>query len=220
VPLPVDPLPLVEPDADGELLELDVDGELIEPDEPDDPEADGELLEPAPDVLEPYWLLPLTEPDEPEEPVPDVLGDADGDWLSEMPATCIACWLQRSKSARLSEPPPAVAATGSMSAPTATDANAILSVIFGPPEVCFVHSGETFKGAAIERSRGAPRRTARGRRASRFRGVHSAIQHARSYSEHPARARGQRRACSARASEGGAVSGGGSDRARQARRPR
>jgi hypothetical protein len=50
-----------------------------------------------------------------------------------------------------------------MSAPTATDANAILSVIFGPPEVCFVHSGETFKGAAIERSRGARRRRPAGR---------------------------------------------------------
>jgi hypothetical protein len=57
-----------------------------------------------------------------------VLGDAEGDWLPEMPATCIACWLQRSKSARLNEPA-AIAVTGKSNAPIATDMNADFNVI-------------------------------------------------------------------------------------------
>jgi hypothetical protein len=112
---------LTPPDADGELT-LPVAGELtVLP--------DGELvLTPvplvapvcgAPDAL----VLPLTEPDvpvldcvpvliEPDAPL-SVVGDADG--LTETPAACIACWLQRSKSARVMAPWP-MAMAGSRTA--------------------------------------------------------------------------------------------------------
>jgi hypothetical protein len=110
---------VLDPEADGVLVEPEVDGVLVEP------ETDGVLL--VPDV--PLGLV-LIEPDDP--PVPDVDGDAAGDWLSEIPATCIACWLQRSKSARLSVPP-AMAAAGSSSPPIATDATAILNVLIIEP---------------------------------------------------------------------------------------
>jgi hypothetical protein len=124
---PVAP-PALDPEADGVLVELEVDGVLLEP------ETDGVLL--VPDV--PLGLV-LIEPDE-LPPVPDVDGDAAGDWLSEIPATCIACWLQRSKSARLSVPP-AMAAAGSSSPPTATDAIAILTLlIMEPPRMNYGHT--------------------------------------------------------------------------------
>ena len=117
---PVAP-PAPDPD-DGVLVDPEADGVLVEP------ETDGVLL--VPDV--PLGLV-LIEPD--ELPVLDVDGDAAGDWLSEIPATCIACWLQRSKSARLSVPP-AMAAAGSSSPPIATDATAILNVlIIEPPRM-------------------------------------------------------------------------------------
>ena len=120
-----DVVPLVlEPDADGEVvplvLEPDTDGDVVplvlEPDGDVVPEADGALV-----------LLPLDDRlPEPDVPEPDEVGDADGDWASAIPATCIACWLQRSKSARLSEPPPASAALGRSRAAIPTDANVIL----------------------------------------------------------------------------------------------
>jgi hypothetical protein len=94
------------PDADGELT-LPVAGELtVLP--------DGELvLRPVPLVapvrgVPDAVVPPLTDPDvvppltDPDAPVLDVVGEADG--LPEMPAACIACWLQRSKSARVMVP--------------------------------------------------------------------------------------------------------------------
>lgn len=104
--MPIDPLP---PDAEGELEPL-----LVVPDE------DGEVLL-APPELDPL-LVPLMDPLDVPEPDPDMLGDADGDWLPDTPATCIACWLQRSKSARLIAPP-AVAMAGKN---RATETNAML----------------------------------------------------------------------------------------------
>jgi hypothetical protein len=117
-----------EPDGDVELTPPDADGELTPP-------VAGELTV-LPDgelVLTPVPLVapvrgvpdaevpPLTEP---ETPVPDcvpllidpdvpVVGEADG--LPETPAACIACWLQRSKSARVIVPWP-IAATGERTA--------------------------------------------------------------------------------------------------------
>lgn len=65
-------------------------------------------------------------------PVLGMLGEADG-WLSGTPATCIACWLQRSNVARFSGPA-AKAAPGSSRAAMAADANVILAlVIIEPP---------------------------------------------------------------------------------------
>ena len=125
---------LTPPDVAGELA-LPVAGELtVLP--------DGELvLTPvplvapvcgAPDALVP----PLTEPDapvldcvpvliEPDAPVP-VVGDADG--LTETPAACIACWLQRSKSARVMVPSP-MAMAGSRTAPMAAVALTTLAIL-------------------------------------------------------------------------------------------
>jgi hypothetical protein len=111
---------LTPPDADGELT-LPVAGELtVLP--------DGELvLTPVPLVAPvrgaPETELPLLT--DPETPVPDcvpllivdpdapVVGDAEG--LPETPAACIACWLQRSKSARVIVLWP-IAATGERTA--------------------------------------------------------------------------------------------------------
>ena len=121
---------LTPPEADGELTlpvagELTVlpDGELVLTPVPLEAPVRG-----APDTAGP----PLTEPDveplltDPEAPVLDVVGEADG--LPEMPAACIACWLQRSKSARVMVPC-AMAATGSRTAPMATADPMVLAIL-------------------------------------------------------------------------------------------
>jgi hypothetical protein len=53
-----------------------------------EPDAEGELM-----PLAPGELVPVPLPMDPDVPVPDpdVLGEADGAPLSEIPATCIAC---------------------------------------------------------------------------------------------------------------------------------
>jgi hypothetical protein len=122
------------PDADGELTPPDVDGELTLP-------VAGELtvLPEGELVLTPVPLVApvLGAPDapvlecvllliEPEAPVPDVVGDADG--LPETPAACIACWLHRSKSARVTLPWP-MAMAGSRTAPIAADEVMILATL-------------------------------------------------------------------------------------------
>jgi hypothetical protein len=77
---------------------------------------DGELvLMPVP-LVAPVLGAPATVPlllTDPDVPGLDVDGDAEG--LLETPAACIACWLQRSKSARLMVPA-AMAATGNRTA--------------------------------------------------------------------------------------------------------
>lgn len=98
------------PDADGELTPPEVAGELTLPVAGElTVLPDGELvLMPVPLVAPvlgaPDTVLPLlTDPDAPvDAPVLEVVGDADG--LLDTPAACIACWLQRSKSARVRLP--------------------------------------------------------------------------------------------------------------------
>jgi hypothetical protein len=125
VELPPDDVPelMVDPELPPEPLEPDADGlvELVLP----DPDTAGELEPLLPELLVPPLI---EEPVELDPELPDVVGDADGDWLlSEMPAACIACWLQRSKSARLVAP--AMARPGTRSAATAADANADFSMV-------------------------------------------------------------------------------------------
>jgi hypothetical protein len=118
-----------DPDGDVELTPPDVDGELTLPVAGElTVLPDGELvLTPVPLVapvrgVPDAELPPVTDP---ETPVPDccvpllidpdvpVVGEADG--LPATPAACIACWLQRSKSARVIVPWP-IAATGERTA--------------------------------------------------------------------------------------------------------
>jgi len=121
------------PEADGELtppepvgeLTLPVAGELtVLP--------DGELvLTPVPLVAPvlgaPDTVLPLLT--EPEAPAPDVLGDADGIWAPDTPAASIACWLQRSKSARVSVSAPMATAGSSIAARAALDPTILENVV-------------------------------------------------------------------------------------------
>jgi hypothetical protein len=144
-PAPDDP-PLLDPDVTPVVpLADELDGAL---DDAVVPEADGELdppllvpIDPPVDPIdEPVELVldwpavpPLMELDAPPLPL-DVLGEADGTWLPATPAACIACSLQRSKSARLIEPAP-MAPAGSNSAAIPMVANTNVRVVMIQPPV-------------------------------------------------------------------------------------
>jgi hypothetical protein len=87
-PVLLDPDPMLEPDPvlpePDPIVEPDPEPEPVDPVLPvPEPMLEPELVPPEPD-----WLPRLL----PVDPEPDdVDGDADGDWLSEMPAACIAC---------------------------------------------------------------------------------------------------------------------------------
>ena len=78
--------PVDGPDAEGELMP-------VEPVVPFAPAPERSPMD-EPEVEEPgEVVLPVPLPMDPDVPVPDpdVLGEADGAPLSEIPATCIAC---------------------------------------------------------------------------------------------------------------------------------